>query len=82
MKVLILKDFRDKHTKKVYKKGEEHDFTEERVKEICEKNNKLIKVIEATEAPETQEQEVPNTEELETQEQENKAPKKSKKKED
>lgn len=37
MKYEVLKTFRDKHTKEVYKKGQEIDFLVKRAKEI-EKN--------------------------------------------
>lgn len=46
LKVEILKCFFDKYTDKFYEVGKIYDFTYKRIKEIKNKNEKLIKVLE------------------------------------
>lgn len=46
MKVKVIEVFRDKYTNKVYKLNDDIEVTEERFKEINEKNNYVEKIVE------------------------------------
>ena len=48
MKVKVVKKFKDKHTKKIHKKEEELELSEERVKEILQKGPFVENVKEGT----------------------------------
>ena len=45
MKVKVIEVFRDKYTNKVYKLNDDIEVTEERFKEINEKNNYVEKIV-------------------------------------
>ena len=47
MKVQVIKDFKNKYSKKVHKKGEVHDFTEKRIEEINSTiHGQLVEIVE------------------------------------
>ena len=51
MKYRVLKKFRDKITKEVYKVDRELELSDERVKEIMDKDSSLIEQIKDEEVP-------------------------------
>lgn len=46
MKVKVMKRFRDKHTREIYKEGKVLNISKERFDEICKTDNGLVKEVE------------------------------------